>query len=88
MERWMTNFELNFQVVIDWSMIIFCDNPTVMRICHWPANENSKCLFTNCQEPRKNICPSGKISFCRFREGPSDTRGGPLISVAAALYKT
>ena len=83
----MTNVEQNFQVVIYWSMIIICDNPTVMRICHWPVNENSKCLLTNCQEPRQNSGPGGKMSFCRFRGGPSDTRGGPLISVAAALYK-
>ena len=83
----MTNVKQNFQVVIYWSMIIICDNPTVMRICHWPVNENSKCLLTNCQEPRQNSGPGGKMSFCRFRGGPSDTRGGPLISVAAVLHK-
>ena len=82
----MTNVEQNFQVVIYWSMIIFCDNPTVMRICHWPVNENSKCLLTNCQEPRQDIGPGGKMSFCRYRGGPSDTHGGPLGPPLFGLY--
>ena len=61
----------------------------LQKIWWWP------CWYIYCPystrllwlKTRKNIGLREKVSFCRFRGGPSITHGGPLISVAAVLHK-
>ena len=50
-DRSMTFLGGCFKIVIDRSMKIFCDYPTVMRNCHWPVNNIFRRLFQNCHWP-------------------------------------